>query len=149
MKAETAIATTVLQKSGALNGKEQRMNKEIIYREDAIDAIESTDWYHINRNGEMVYGANDELHQAWQKADEIHKAIESIPSAERKGEWIPCSERLPNENEWVLSSCNNGFAILILKLKGKVWHKTESIEYLPKFVNAWMPLPKPYGERGE
>ena len=67
--------------------------------------------------------------------------------ADRPQGWIPCSERLPNENEWVLCSCNNGFAILILKLKGKVWHKTEFIEYLPKFVNAWMPLPKPYGER--
>ena len=78
----------------------------------------------------------------------LDKAIEAL-SADRPQEWIPCSERLPNENEWVLSSCNNGFAILILKLKGKVWHKTESIEYLPKFVNAWMPLPKPYGERGE
>ena len=77
-------------------------------------------------------------------AVEIADALRAIPSADRPQEWIPCSERLPNENEWVLCSCNNGFAISILKLKGKVWHKTESIEYLPKFVNAWMPLPKPW-----
>ena len=70
-------------------------------------------------------------------------AVETLPSADRPT-WIPCSERLPNENEWVLCSCNNGFAILILKLKGKVWHKTEYIEYLPEFVNAWMPLPEPW-----
>ena len=72
------------------------------------------------------------------------EAMSIIPSADRpQGEWVPCSERLPNENEWVLCSCNNGCAILILKLKGKVWHKTESVEYLSKFVNAWMPLPEP------
>lgn len=53
---------------------------EFIKKEHAIDAVECTDWYHINKNGTMVHGANDAIHQAWQKADEIHKAIENIPA---------------------------------------------------------------------
>lgn len=86
---------------------------------------------------------NTSIRQAFEKGFRI--GVKKGASTNRpQGEWISCSERLPNENEWVLCSCNNGLAILILKLKGNVWHKTEYIEYLPKFVNAWMPLPKPW-----
>ena len=67
------------------------MSKDTIYRQEAIDAIERTDWYHHNRNGEMVLGANSSVHQPWYKADEILAVIENLPSAqpERKtGRWI-------------------------------------------------------------
>lgn len=47
-----------------------------------IDAIDGVDWYHQNKHGEMVHGANDDDHQAWYKADDIYKAIESVPSAQ-------------------------------------------------------------------
>jgi len=108
------------------------MSDDLIKRSDAIRAIDE------------LPNAYNGWSDAYDKAY-IIGTLEEAPSADRpQGEWIPCSERLPNENEWVLCSCNNGFAILILKLKGKVWHKTESIEYLPKFVNAWMPLPEPW-----
>lgn len=120
------------------------MIDDLIKRSDAIEAIECVDWYHQNSNKDMVSGANSDEHQAWYKANDVYKALEAVPSADRPQGWIPCNERLPNENEWVLCSCNNGFTILILKLKGKVWYKTEFVEYLPKFVNAWMPLPEPW-----
>ena len=110
------------------------MSKDIIYREDAIEAVEEL-------NAISFYELNEHSKEAF---TEIRRVLKAIPSADRPQGWIPCSERLPNENEWVLCSCNNGFAILILKLKGKVWHKTEAVEYLPKFVNAWMPLPTPW-----
>ena len=61
-----------------------------ISKQDAIDAIEETDWYHINRNGEMVHGSSSE-HESWYKCDDIFKAIKSIPSAEPKRE--ECEER--------------------------------------------------------
>ena len=106
---------------------------DMIKREDAITAInelsKEPSFYHAD-NDYWICGVI-----------EARDAVENVSSADR---WIPCSERLPNENEWVLCSCNNGFAILILKLKGNVWHKTEFVEYLSKFVNAWMPLPKPW-----
>lgn len=55
---------------------------DLISRQAAIDAIESTAWYHQNRNGEMVHGANSSEHQAWYKADEILAMIENLPSAQ-------------------------------------------------------------------
>ena len=58
------------------------MSKDTIYRQEAIDAIERTDWYHQNSNGEMVLGANSSVHQPWYKADEILTVIENLPSAQ-------------------------------------------------------------------
>ena len=56
--------------------------EDCISRAAVVDAIEGVDWYHINRNGEMVHGANSAEHQAWYKADDIYKAIERVPSAQ-------------------------------------------------------------------
>lgn len=55
---------------------------DVIYRADAIDAIDGIDWYHQNRNKDMVSGANPSEHQAWYKADDVYKALEQIPSAQ-------------------------------------------------------------------
>ena len=65
---------------------------DLIERETAIEAIENTDWYHQNRNKDMVSGANDDEHQAWYKADDIYKALESIPSARPKGKCKFCKD---------------------------------------------------------
>ena len=59
-----------------------KMVGDLISRAAVVDTIEGVDWYHINRNGEMVHGANDDEHQAWYKADDIYKAIESVPPAQ-------------------------------------------------------------------
>ena len=56
--------------------------QDLISRQAAIEAVESVDWYHQNKDGEMVHGANSDEHQAWYKADDIYKAIESVPSAQ-------------------------------------------------------------------
>ena len=55
---------------------------DLISRQAAIDAVDGVDWYHQNKNGEMVHGANDADHQAWYKADDIYAAIERVPSAQ-------------------------------------------------------------------
>ena len=59
-----------------------KMVGDLISRAAVVDTIEGVDWYHINRNGEMVHGANSAEHQAWYKADDIYKAIESVPPAQ-------------------------------------------------------------------
>ena len=65
------------------------MSDDLIKRSDAIDAIELVDWYHQNRNKDMVHGANSDEHQAWYKSQDIYEALENIPSANRpQGEWI-------------------------------------------------------------
>ena len=68
---------------------------DLISRAAVVDAIEGVDWYHINKNGEMVHGANDAEHQAWYKAEDIYKAVESVPSAQQ---WIPCDKGEPDED---------------------------------------------------
>ena len=69
------------------------MSDDLIRRSDAIEAIECVDWYHQNRNKDMVSGANSDEHQAWYKAQDIYKALEAVPSADRpQGEWIDRSD---------------------------------------------------------
>ena len=59
------------------------MSEDLIKRSDAIDAIELVDWYHQNRNKDMVHGANSDEHQAWYKSQDIYEALENVPSAEK------------------------------------------------------------------
>ena len=118
---------------------------DLIRRSDAIEAVEEVDWYHQNRNKDMVSGANDAEHQAWYKADDVYKALKAVPSADRPQEWIPCSERLPSnfgEVETVLATTDvDGDKVIVMfALDVKSF-------YLKGYVSAWMPLPKPYGER--
>ena len=63
---------------------------DLIDRQATIDAVDSTDWYHINSKGEMVSGANSNEHQPWYKADDIYKVLEELPSAQP--EIIRCKE---------------------------------------------------------
>ena len=78
--------------------------KDLIRRSDAIEAIEVVDWYHQNRNKDMVSGANSDEHQAWYKAEDVYKALEAVPSADRpQGEWIRTFDG--NEWYWYCSNC--------------------------------------------
>lgn len=61
---------------------------ELISRQDTIDAIEHVTWYHQNRSGQMVSGANSDEHQAWYKAEDVYEAIEAVPTANKSGHWI-------------------------------------------------------------
>ena len=58
------------------------MTNDTISRAAVVDTIEGVDWYHQNKNGEMVHGANSDEHQAWYKAEDIYKAIEALPPAQ-------------------------------------------------------------------
>ena len=55
---------------------------DYISRQAAVEAIESTDWYHINGNGELVSGANSQEHEPLYKASDIYAALEEVPSAD-------------------------------------------------------------------
>ena len=55
---------------------------DTISRQAILDAVDGVDWYHQNKDGEMVHGANSDEHQAWYKAEDIYKAIESVPPAQ-------------------------------------------------------------------
>lgn len=63
---------------------------DCISRQDAIDKMQEVDWYHQNKNGEMVHGANSSEHQAWYKAEDVYKVLEDMPSAQP--ELIMCKD---------------------------------------------------------
>ena len=84
---------------------------DLIRRSDAIEAIEVVDWYHQNRNKDMVSGANSDEHQAWYKAEDVYKALEAVPSADRpQGEWIGEADGYADGefvyDTWYCSNCD-------------------------------------------
>ena len=74
------------------HGQKGEKMTDYISREAAIEAIENTDWYHINHSGELVHGANSNDDTPLYKADDVYKAIDAVPAAdvvERKPcEWL-------------------------------------------------------------
>lgn len=63
---------------------------DCISRQQAVEAIEDVDWYHVNSKGELVHGSTSE-EESWYRADEVYKAIESLPPVEPErltGEWV-------------------------------------------------------------
>ena len=70
--------------------------------------------------------------------------------------WIPVSERLPDEDEYVLMSFENFTLLIIGRYEkdndgGGAWYAgdddgCDTCSSQDLFVNAWMPLPKPYEE---
>lgn len=56
------------------------MNEKRLIDVDAlIDAIELTDWYHVDSQGHLVHGANSAIHEPLYKEKDIVKAIEAAP----------------------------------------------------------------------
>ena len=75
---------------------------DLISRETMKDAIDSTTWYHQNRNKYMVEGASD-AETAWFKAEDVFKAIENVPTAQperKKGKW-----KLNKDGNWACPFC--------------------------------------------
>lgn len=52
---------------------------DTISRRAAIEKMQEVDWYHQNKNGEMVHGANSKEDQAWYKAEDVYKVLEELP----------------------------------------------------------------------
>ena len=81
------------------------------------------------------------------KAEEVIKNAPTIDIPQ----WIPCSERLPKENEEVLVCDADGtMEVCDLEMFGRgiglKWTDKNGYECWLDVI-AWMPLPKPYGER--
>ena len=126
------------------------MSKDIIYREDAIKAIEE------------LPNAYNGWSDAYDKAY-IIGTLEEVPKADRRqGEWIPCSERLPSEQgKYLVTVTYEGDTYVEClhygkptmanrEVKGECFYDSDDewgdIVYDTEAI-AWMPLPKPYGER--
>ena len=99
---------------------------DLIYRQDAIDAINNESRVTDNK------GDLSGLYLA-------KSVIETLPSAEPK--WIPVSERLPIPPTFCLVTTDgsHGDVIDIVLYMSDGWHKASE-------VLAWMPLPPPWKE---
>lgn len=125
------------------------MYKETIYREDAIDEMERIMADH------PLQGYEDELL--------LINAIKSLPSADTidaVSEWITCSERLPEEDicnsyliAWIPANekvkCDLPHYYQVADWEDGDWTNLDFCGHEEIVILAWMPLPKPYGERGE
>ena len=92
-----------------------------------------------------------------------HRCFEVVPADEYErrdakdtnvpGKWIPCSERLPEDESYILVSFENSTMPDIARYEendegGTFYPGDDEKSYSSYgfFVNAWMPLPKPYRE---
>ena len=67
-----------------------------------------------------------------------------IPEVINESMWIPVTERVPETNEFVLVSCKTKKGVKNINrayYNNKYWHGSGSMSG----VEAWMPLPAPYG----
>ena len=55
---------------------------DCISRQAAIDAMESVDWYHINKKGQLTHGANSREDEPLYKAKDVYKVLNDMPSAQ-------------------------------------------------------------------
>ena len=125
------------------------MSDDLISSQAAIDTIDEVDWYHQNKNGVMVHGANSEEDQAWYKAQDIYDALERVPSELR---WIPCRERVPQKGELCIvwfkphggsEEEREGGIGYCIPMTGGLW----SVQGSPRAeVSAWIRVPEPYKE---
>ena len=123
------------------------MTDDLISKAAAIDAVDEIPWYHQNKHGEMVQGANSAEHEAWYKANDIFHALYTLPSAQPG--WIPWdSGRFPEESGTYTVTAYDGAKRRVTYAKYqkrlKRWELTGARAYWR--VLAWMPLPTPYRE---
>lgn len=83
----------------------------------------------------------------WLDAIELAKIAIALQSQK----WIPCSERLPKDESYILVSFENSTMPDIARYEenddgGTFYPGDDGKSYSSYglFVNAWMPLPKPY-----
>lgn len=103
-------------------------------------------------NGYELVG---EVYEPMEKLVEINKEQNrlALEAFEARRKWIPVTEQLPEPETYVLVSFHN-FSLPIIgrydeNEEGGAWFAGDEDEPLVSqdmFVNAWMPLPKPYKE---
>ena len=78
--------------------------------------------------------------------DAINTVIDNINEQPKVNEWIPVEKELPKNNQIVLICKNNCISIHTYDAKGKRWLAEKGNWWWSfNMVDAWMPLPKPYG----
>lgn len=123
---------------------------DLINRQDAIEALEGVDWYHINETtGKMVHGSTSDM-ESWYKVDDVRKAIEQLPSAQQTvNQWISTCDYLPEYSKKVIVRFYNGqieiCSMRRLNEQNNYWLCDWSDYARAKIVDDldwWMPIPE-------
>lgn len=105
----------------------------LVKKKDVIDAMENTDWYHVNSNGKLVSGANSDEDVALYKEADVYKAIDSVEPVDaipiefienkideyREKEDQTKDEPLSGYFEWVRTSERRSLEWLLLDWKAE------------------------------
>lgn len=85
--------------------------------------------------------------------EQLAEWLEELKRLREKSKWIPCSERLPEDESYILVSFENSTMPDIARYEendegGTFYPGDDEKSYscYGFFINAWMPLPKPYRE---
>ena len=86
--------------------------------------------------------------------DIVNTLLADLKQDEKENGWIPIDERLPETDDYILVSFSNSTLLDIGRYEadkdggGAFFPGDEERSYASfgLFVNAWMPLPKPYEE---
>ena len=85
--------------------------------------------------------------------EQLAEWLEELKRLREKSKWIPCSERLPEDESYILVSFENSTMPDIARYEendegGTFYPGDDEKSYSSYgfFINAWMPLPKPYRE---
>lgn len=100
---------------------------------------------------DKILEERDKILTFWEVIDDLQEALKQD---EEENRWIPVSERLPDPDEYILVSFENFSVPMIGKYTVddedngtfRIGDEVDSFVDNDLFVNAWMPLPKPYKE---
>lgn len=106
--------------------------------EKIIEQLESKAFERYEKKGmggQMVIDYDDTIEIVKQKADKYNNG------------WIPCSERMPEDEQVVLTCKCKSISILRYSTKTNHWYELSgNWWWSANMVTAWQPLPEPYKE---
>ena len=91
---------------------------------------------------------NKEKHHCPKFCKVIKETVKEIE--ENHNGWIPCSERMPEDEQVVITCKYKSISILRYSTKTNHWYELNgNWWWSANMVTAWQPLPQPYQPKGE
>jgi len=82
----------------AIDALKAQSDGDTISRKATILAMEDTNWYHINKDGQLVHGANSKEGEPLYKAKDVYTVLNTMPSAQP--EIIRCRDCKHRTSYW-------------------------------------------------